>query len=306
MLEIKNLTICFGEGAPAVAEDICLTVNSGDRICIIGETGSGKSVLLQATLRLLPSNAIIHGEVLLDGKNLLTQPIEKLYAVRGHEIGYIPQSSGGSLNPLMTIGQQLNEAMHLNLSLSKKERKKRIIQMLRQYHLGDEERLYSRYPHQLSGGMRQRVLVIMGLCTNAPYVFADEPTKGIDFSRVQLIEESFRNLGNRALLCVTHDLQFAQNISQQITVLYAAQQVESGPTKEVLSVPLHPYTKALLMALPQNGAVATMGFAPPHQEFAYSGCRFYNRCSQRCEKCLTIPPMICVGERKVRCWLYAD
>lgn len=306
MLNIQNVSVRFGTSAPPVVENISLSVEIGEKTAIIGETGSGKSVLLLSILRLLPSSAIVTGQVFLEGQDLLQLPVESMCDIRGAKIGYIPQCGGTSLNPLMTIGRQLDEAMRLNKGMKASQRQQAVIEMLRYHRLGNEEKLVRQYPHQLSGGMRQRVLIIMGLCTNAPYIFADEPTKGVDASYIQLITQTLLNLGNRSLLCVTHDLMFARTIADQICVMYAAQQVELGAAEDVFVRPLHPYTQAMLRALPENGTEATMGFAPPHNEFAQHGCRFYDRCTRRQTRCLMPPPMVQMDNRKVRCWLYAD
>ena len=306
MLKIQNLTVRFGTSATPVVEDVSLTLRPGEKTAIIGETGSGKSVMLLSVLRLLPGSAVVTGQVSLDDQELLQLPIEKMYDIRGTKIGYIPQCGGTSLNPLMTIGRQLDEAMRLNKGMKASQRRQAVIEMLRYHRLGDEEKLVRQYPHQLSGGMRQRVLIIMGLCTNAPYVFADEPTKGVDTAYIRLITDTLSNLGDQSLLCVTHDILFAQAIADQICVMYAAQQVELGPAEDVFAHPLHPYTQAMIRALPENGAQATMGFAPPHNEFSQRGCRFYDRCTMRKACCQMPPPMVQVDNRKVRCWLYAD
>ncbi len=306
MLEVKNLSISFGADSPPVVEDVNLSIKDGTKTVIIGETGSGKSVLLLSILRLLPGNANICGSVILDGEELLSLDIKAMYSIRGRKIGYVPQSSGNSLNPLLTIGQQMDEAMRINSELNPHQRKQAIIKQLREFNLGNESKIYNLYPHQISGGMKQRVLVAMGLCTNAHYIFADEPTKGIDASRLELISRAFKNLDGRTLLCVTHDLAFAESIGDYATVMYAAQQVELCSVKDLFFNPLHPYTKAMLQALPKNGAKATMGFAPPHEEFTHKGCRFYDRCSDRCEQCLAPPPMVSIDGRKVRCWKYVD
>lgn len=306
MLEIQNLSVRFGKNAPYVVEKINLKIDEKTKTVIIGETGSGKSVLLLAILRLLPSNAIVEGNVFLNGEDLLSMEEKQMYAVRGKKIGYVPQSNGTSLNPLLRVGKQLDESLLINSKAGAAERKREILTLMQELELEKPEKVYKMYPHQLSGGMRQRVLLAMGLCTHAPYIFADEPTKGIDTSGVGRIIDKFAAIQDSTLLCVTHDLGFAEAVGEQAVVMYAAQQVECCAVKELVSNPLHPYTQAMLAALPENGAKVLMGFAPPHDEFENAGCRFYDRCPYRWEKCQSPPPILDIGKRKVRCWKYAD
>ena len=154
--------------------------------------------------------------------------------------------------------------------------------------------------------MRQRVLIAMGIAAGAGLVLADEPTKGLDRHRIALVEDAFQRLGERTLLCVTHDLHFAQTISSRVVVMYASQQIESGDSTSFFGEPLHPYSRAMLDALPENGLQANMGFAPPRKDtIAQSACHFYDRCAWRTEQCRKAPPLIEVDERAVRCWKYA-
>lgn len=305
MLKINNYSVRFSENGTAVCEDIVLTVKKGEKRIIIGETGSGKSVLLLGILKLLPEEAIVSGEVILNGIDLSSRTFEEMCEIREKKIAYIPQGSGNSLNPLMKIERQLGEAMGLYGFRNRKKRKEKVIEMLKRYNLGQEEKVAEAYPHQLSGGMKQRILVAMGMGKNADIILADEPTKGVDKKRRDLIEDDFIRQ-DTAILCITHDIHFARRVADFIVVMYAAQQVECCTKEEFFSEPLHPYSRALLDALPQNGAKVSMGFAPPHSEYKNYGCRFADRCPCKFEKCKEKPPLYQVGNRKVRCHLYAD
>lgn len=306
MLELKNITVRFGAGGVPVVEDVCLTVREGTKTVIIGETGSGKSVLILAILRLLPSTAIVTGEVIYQGIDVFSLSEEELAAMRGAKIAYVPQGSGNSLNPLHPIGKQVEESMAAGHLISKKELRGKVLALLKSFQLGDEEQLVKQYPHTLSGGMRQRVLVAMGVAPGADVVLADEPTKGLDAARVRLVENSFLRLEGKALICVTHDIAFARKIGEYVSVMYAAQQVEIASADDFFEQPLHPYARAMLAAIPENGLKAIVGFAPPHNEYLNHGCRFYARCPDKTNRCLAPPPLVELQNRKVRCWIYAD
>ena len=301
MLEIEGVSIRFGDNPEAVS-DTTFTVGDGDRLAVVGETGSGKSVLLLAALGLLPASARVTGSIRLNGRELLGCREREFNRIRGKEIAYIPQGSGNGLNPLYTVGHQLCEAIRKYQPCTRKEALVQAAALL-EYGVA----LCRSYPFQLSGGMRQRVLIAMGIAAGADLVLADEPTKGLDRRRIALVEDAFQRLGERTLLCVTHDLRFAHAISSRVVVMYASQQIESGDSPSFFAEPLHPYSRAMLEALPENGLHANMGFAPPRQDVdAQSVCHFYGRCPWRSERCRKAPPLMTVGKRKVRCWKYAD
>ena len=306
MLEIEGVSIRFGDNPEAVS-DTTFTVGDGDRLAGVGETGSGKSVLLLAALGLLPASARVTGSIRLNGRELLGCREREFNQIRGKEIAYIPQGSGNGLNPLYTVGHQLCEAIRKHQPCTRREALVQAAALLESFGLEHGAALCRSYPFQLSGGMRQRVLIAMGIAAGADLVLADEPTKGLDRRRIALVEDAFQRLGERTLLCVTHDLRFAHAISSRVVVMYASQQIESGDSPSFFAEPLHPYSRAMLEALPENGLHANMGFAPPRQDVdAQSVCHFYGRCPWRSERCRKAPPLMTVGKRKVRCWKYAD
>ena len=305
MLEIDSVSIRFGT-APEAVSDTSFSVQDGDRLAVIGETGSGKSVLLQAALGLLPATAKVSGRILLDGQDLLQCREREMNAIRGRRIAYIPQGSGNGLNPLYTVGHQMRETIRKHQKCTRSEAGDRAVALLESFGLENGQTLCRRYPFQLSGGMRQRVLIAMGIAAGADLVLADEPTKGLDQHRIALVEDAFQRLGARTLLCVTHDLRFARAIASRVVVMYASQQIESGDRDTFFAEPLHPYSRAMLEALPENGLRANMGFAPPRTDLtAQNACHFYDRCPLRGERCRCAPPLVSVGDRKVRCWNYA-
>lgn len=306
MLELKNVSIRFGKG-PAAVTDASFTVPKGRRTIVIGETGSGKSVLLLAILGLLPSNAQLDGEILFEGRDLVALNQKQMDAVRGAQISYIPQGSGNGLDPLYTVGRQIDETIIKHRRLSRMAARTQTEALLTRFGIEDAHRMARAYPFAYSGGMRQRALIAMGIAADARLILADEPTKGLDQHRIQSVVEAFEQLDGCTLLCVTHDLRLAQKIADRVVVMYASQQIESCESADFFSDPLHPYSRAMIEALPENGLNASMGFAPPREdEQAQSACHFYERCSERCECCRQAPPMIEVGDRKVRCWKYAD
>ena len=307
MLAIKDLSVEFMSGHNVKAVDrVSLNVQKGMNTTIIGETGSGKSVLILSILRLLPSSAKVTGKVVFDNSDLFQMSKKEIESIRGRKISYIPQGSGNALNPLLKIGYQVAESTITHKIITKKQAPQKSIDLLKRFNLGNEERRINDYPHTLSGGMKQRVLVAMGISAGAGLILADEPTKGLDKSRVFMVVDCFQRLESETILCVTHDLDFAQAIGDYVAVMYAAQIVEYAKKDDFFSKPLHPYSEALIDSMPENGLKALKGFAPPHDTYSYSGCRFFDRCSFKSGKCCSNPPFIELGVRKVRCWKYAD
>lgn len=306
MLELQNVGIRFGEG-PAAVEDTSFSVPDGLRTLVIGETGSGKSVLLLAILGLLPRSASVRGQILLNGRDLLALSQRQMNDVRGKQISYIPQGSGNGLNPLYTVGRQIDESIRKQRRASAREARRMTEALLTRFGIENAPRLANAYPHTYSGGMRQRALIAMGIASDAGLVLADEPTKGLDRHRIGMVIDAFQKLEGRTLLCVTHDLRLAKALADRIVVMYASQQIESCDGASFFAEPLHPYSRAMLDALPENGLQANLGFAPPRTDVqAQCACHFYDRCACRDDRCRRMPPMIEVGERKVRCWKYVD
>lgn len=304
MLNIHNINVKFtGQSSLEVVRGFDLVVKRGEKTILLGESGSGKSMVLLAILGLLPATAQISGRVMWNRQNLLTLPRPELEKIRGREIAYIPQGGGNGLNPVMRIGNQLTEGIPL---ANEADRQAFAIRLLKRFSIGNEEKVSRQYPHMLSGGMKQRVLIASGTARGAQLVLADEPTKGLDKNRVAEVMQIFQEMPDITLLCVTHDLLFAQGLASQIVVLYAATVLEYGTQQDFFTCPLHPYSQALIAALPENGLQVLDGFAPPRAELCRGGCVFAARCLHRTEQCNQEPPFFYRGTQKVRCWRYAD
>lgn len=305
-MEIKDLSVQFGKADSAqVLQDMNLTLCERDKIAIIGETGSGKSILLLTVLGLLPEQAVVSGSVTYQNKSLLTMGRKELDKIRGYEISYIPQGSGSSMNPLMKVGLQIGEPLMIHKDYTKKNAIAESVRLLRLFNIGHEEKRALDYPHTFSGGMKQRALIGMGIAAGASIIFADEPTKGLDERRIRMVEESFELLEDKTWICVTHDLNFAKKIGQKISVMYSSFQVEYGEAEDIFADPYHPYTKDILRAMPENGLQHNRKFSEKGK-IVRTGCRYQNMCEEASEKCQIAPPMVeCKNGRKVRCWNYA-
>ena len=255
LLDVKNVSVrlASGHGVQAV-ENVSLTVNKKEKVCIVGETGSGKSILLLAILHLLPENAIVTGEAFFEGEDMIRMKRRQLDKIRGARISYVPQGSGNGLNPLLTVGFQVAEPMIEHQKIGKKEAIAEAVKLMKRFH------------------------IIAG----ADMILADEPTKGLDEERIEMVVDAFHSLKDQAVLCVTHDLNSAREISDSISVMYASNQVEYASAKELLEHPLHPYTQDMIAAMPENGLHFSEGFAMAHEDYAEGGCKYAPRCRLRC------------------------
>lgn len=306
-LKIQNVSVTFTSGRTVQAvENVNIDVDEKDKVAIVGETGSGKSILLLAVMGLLGEDAKVTGNAVFDGVDLMKLSRKQLDKIRGARISYIPQGSGNGMNPLYKVGFQVGEPLMEHCGVKKQQAILKAVELLRRFRLGKEEKLVLQYPHTYSGGMRQRALIAMGIGAGADMLLADEPTKGLDENKVELVVESFRMLKDKTILCVTHDLNFASRISNYICVMYAASQVEYASTKEIIENPLHPYTRDMLAAMPENGLHYRAGFAMAHEDYKTLGCKYAPRCQECFEQCSKKPPMVNLNGHKVRCWKYLE
>ena len=303
MIEIRNLTVSFGGHLPVV-DSLNLDIEAGKTTVIVGESGSGKSVTIAAILRLLPHEADVSGSIKLDGNELLGLDETEMNRLRGRVLGYVPQGGGNSMHPLLSVGEQVAEPIAVHEKLPKKRAFQSAIEWLGKMGLTPAEKVARAYPHTLSGGMKQRALIAMGAAGGAQTLLADEPTKGLDYKRIAQVEELFGGLHGRTILCVTHDLRFAKNIADNVCVMYGGEAVELADAESFFAEPLHPYSKMLISALPENGMSCPNGFTPPLE--ARSGCLFYERCPSREDACRQGTQTVNVGNHRVRCRLYAD
>ena len=257
LLEIKNLEVAFKtqNGMVKALKGIDITLMAGKTLAIVGESGSGKSTTAHAIINLLPgSGKITGGEVLFDGKDLSKLSQKEIQFIRGREIGFVPQDPMANLNPVWSIGFQVEEAIRANgIAKGRAEVKKRAIQVLKEAGLEDADKRMKQFPHQFSGGMRQRVLIGMGLSSSPKLLIADEPTSALDVTVQRRILDHLETLtrdSGTALLFITHDLGLAAERAEQLVVMYKGKVVESGPSREILANPLHPYTQRLVAAAP--------------------------------------------------------
>ena len=294
LLEIKDLVTVFhtsGGRLPAV-DGVSLSIERGRTLGLVGESGCGKSVTAMSTLRLVSSPGRIEsGSITFttegESIDLVTTSEKQLRKVRGGRIGMIFQEPMTSLNPVFTIGNQIAEVVQLHRKVSRSEARSRALEMLRLVRVADPEQRLDAYPHQLSGGMRQRVMIAIALACEPDLIIADEPTTALDVTIqaqiLELLDELQSRLGT-AILLITHDLGVVAETCDDVAVMYAGRIVEQASAVELFSHPMHPYTKGLLQARPNvdardSGPLATIpGMVPPPQDFP-SGCRFHPRCS---------------------------
>ena len=306
-LLFDNLQVTFrlpgGQNIKAV-DGVTLPVLKGQVTGLIGESGCGKSVLGMALLGLLPPYAAVEGTISLDGETLTPQSAR---AKLGREIGLIPQNPADSLNPGRTVGAHLREAL-LPLKLGRAAAKEKGLALLTAFGFAQPERIWKAYPHELSGGMQQRVLCAVGAACSPQWMLADEPTKGLDKHLLGQVLDTLKTLpeqGVESMLVITHDLELARALCHHVAVMYAGQVLEWG--ENVLSQPLHPYTCAFLDALPENGFQPMDGVAPRAGE-RLPGCPFAPRCPHCMSRCERERPPETQPQpgRRVRCFLYAE
>ncbi len=300
LLEVINLKVCFKteSGVVKAVDGVSFEVFEGERFVLVGESGSGKSVLAQAILRLLPKNAEIEGKVIFEGRNLLELSEDEMRKIRGKEIAWIPQSQT-ALNPVLTVGFQCAEPLMEHFGMKRSSALAKILGIFDFLGIGGRA---EDYPHQFSGGMRQRVLVAMGISAEPRLIIADEPTKGLDAAKRGQVAELFQRV-DKTMLIITHDLQFAESLADRIAVMYCGEIVEISSAKDFFSNPLHPYSQGLLNSLPSRGLKPIPGFQPSLVNLP-KGCRFRERCWLADDRCKERPPLARVGDRLVRCWMY--
>ena len=289
VLKVSGLKVSFRSdaGTASVLDDVGLTLQRGQVLGVVGESGCGKSTLIRAIMGILPKAARINaGQILFQGEDLLAYTEDKLNRqVRGSRIGFIPQDPWLSLNPVFKVGTQMLEIMrdHAPRGAGRREHVARLVNLLRRLRVADPERALERYPHQFSGGQRQRLLIAAALACSPELVIADEPTTALDVTTqheiLLLLRELVEEVGV-SLLFVTHDLGVVAELCDVVSVIYAGQTVESGPVQAILNEPVHPYTRALLACHPQRqAAFAGIAGAVPSALQMPAGCRFAPRCS---------------------------
>jgi peptide/nickel transport system ATP-binding protein/oligopeptide transport system ATP-binding protein len=316
LLEVRDLRVSFASEAgplPAV-RGLSLRMAKGETLALVGESGCGKSVTALALLRLLGEGAQVRAAQLrFRGRDLLGVDDEEMRKLRGREIGMIFQEPMTSLNPVFRIGDQIGEVLELHRGLSREEARRGAVELLGRVRIADAARRATQYPHELSGGMKQRVMIAMALACDPALLVADEPTTALDVTIQAQILELLRALQQElgmAMLLITHDLGVVAQYAERVAVMYAGELVEEAPVRELFRDPLHPYTRALLRALPrpgQRGRLAAIEGSVPTPDELPPGCAFAGRCGEALPRCPGEPPLVvAVRGRPVRCWLHAE
>lgn len=308
LLKVSGVSVSIptGQGTVHAVDDAAFSINKHEVFSLIGESGSGKSILGQAIMRLLPPNAMFSGKVELGGKDISALSEKEMQKVRGKTVASIAQNPYLAMNPGIRVGTQVAEPMRAHLGMGKKDAKDRTCRALKYFDILPPEVREREYPFQYSGGMLQRAMVAMGTAADPELIIADEPTKGVDVLKRRNIAAIFQKVASKgcAFLLITHDVGFARAMSDRIAVNYCGQIIEIAGKDAFFKEPLHPYSQALLDAVPERGMHPIPGSSPSMIEVP-EGCRFHPRCPHKTEKCLKNPPVVELEGRCVRCWMYA-
>ena len=314
MLDVEHLCVSFedrdGNPLPAVT-DVSFSMKEGSVTCLVGESGCGKSLTARACLRVLPPTARASGSVLLQGRDLSTLPERAMRRVRGHAMAMICQEPMTALNPVLTVGEQAAEPLRVHLGLTRREARERVVELFRMVGIPSPEERYAVYPHELSGGMRQRVMIAMALACKPEVLLADEPTTALDPTIQGQILAILRQQScerEMAVLLITHDLGVVAQTADSVGIMYAGHLVEYGQTGAIFDHPLHPYTRGLMDSAPSRstmhlhrlpaipGTVPPLGKIPP-------GCPFHPRCPRASRRCReAFPTVTASGGHCVACW----
>ena len=319
LLEIKDLCVEFKTMAGTVhaVDHLSYTLHRGEKLGIVGESGSGKSVSSLAMMQLIPNppGKVTGGQILYNGKDLVKLSEREMEKIRGNEISMIFQEPMTSLNPIIRCGKQIAESLQLHRGMKKKEAMEEAIKMMQAVGIANPQARAYEYPHQMSGGMRQRVMIAMALACQPQILIADEPTTALDVTIQAQILDLIRDLNqkmNTSVVFITHDLGVVSELCDTVIVMYNGHIVEKAPVADIFREPLHPYTQGLLSAIPritkERKPLSTIEGMVPNPVERIKGCRFWPRCPKACDRCRKEEPSVfSVGEnRQVRCWLYAQ
>ncbi len=322
LLQIQNLKTYFytDDGVVKAVDGVDFEVGRGEVLGLVGESGCGKSVTSFSVLRLVDSpGRIVDGKVFFEGRNLLEMDEKEMTKVRGNQISMIFQQPQSSLNPVFTVGDQVVEVLRIHSNMSKEDAWKRAVELFRLVGIPDAEKKAKTYPHEMSGGQAQRIMIAMALALNPMLLIADEPTTALDVTIQAQILDLMRDLRNRlntSVILITHDLGVIAEMADRVAVMYAGQIIEEAGVVELFEKPLHPYTQGLIASVPVLGEVKdeldTIHGSVPDLIDMPPGCRFAPRCEAREKYSLGIcsqkePNLIQTGKgHKVRCWLYQD
>jgi len=318
LLAVDDLAVSFSQAGRKrlVLDGVSLTVKRGEIVTIVGESGSGKTVTALAIARLLGEQGVIErGSIALDGRELTTLSEAEIRALRGRDVAMVFQEPMTSLNPLLPVGFQIAEALTEHLGLSRRQALARAGALMAQVGIADSERRLTSYPHELSGGMRQRVMIAMAMACRPQLLIADEPTTALDVTvQAQILEllRELRTASGTAIMLITHDMGVVAEMADRVMVMYAGQIVEEAAVGRLFAAPAHPYTGLLLQSIPPTGAKRQTLFAipggPPTPGAMPVGCRFHPRCPFAMAQCRTVPPPLeaAADGGSVRCWRAGD
>ncbi|KQL43940.1 peptide ABC transporter ATP-binding protein [Brevibacillus choshinensis] len=314
VLEVKQLKTHFktANGIVKAVDGVDLTIYEGETVGIVGESGCGKSVTSLSVMGLLPKPMayIEQGRILFSGRDITQLSEREMRKLRGNEISMIFQEPMTSLNPVFTIGQQLSEPLKQHTRLSKKEIRQAVIAMLQSVGIPRAEQIMNEYPHQLSGGMRQRAMISLAMLCQPKLLIADEPTTALDVTiQAQILQlmKEIKARTNMAMMLITHDLGVVAEMCDRVTVMYAGQVVESADVRTIFNRPTHPYTQGLLASLPtsneRKGELQSIPGSVPRPDEVPVGCAFAPRCSYATDRCREErPPLIAIENQLCRCW----
>lgn len=316
LLRLDSLSVTFqtDDGPLPAVRDVSFNLPHGHITCLVGESGCGKSLTAKAILRLTPDNARLGGNIILDGQDILRLPQRDMRSIRGRRVGMIFQEPMTSLNPVLKIGEQVAEPLRLHMAMSRTEARNETMALLTEVGIPSPESRYDDYPHQLSGGMRQRVMIAMALSCRPGLLLADEPTTALDATIqgqiLRLIRARSQERG-MAVLLITHDLGVAAQMAHAVGVMYAGRLAEYAPAHELFAHPLHPYAQGLLQAAPSARSrglnrLPTIPGSVPSLRSMPAGCPFHPRCPQAMPLCHEeMPPFFDLGaQHRVACWLH--
>jgi len=315
ILEIKNLVTGYQgkDGFVKAVDGVSFNINRGETICIVGESGSGKSVTSMSIMRLVEfeNGKILDGEIKFNGEELTTKSNDEMRKIRGSKISMIFQEPLTALNPVFTIGKQITEAILFHQSISKKEALKQAEELVRLVGISDPKARLKQYPHELSGGMRQRVMIAIALASEPELLIADEPTTALDVTiEAQILEllRTLRRERNMSIMLITHDIGVAAEMANRIIIMYAGKIMEISDTIDLFDQPLHPYSKGLLDSVPRMDGergvqLNSIKGSIPRLNEVPKGCRFSPRCPYATDKCHDEEPLLEIrGNRQVACW----
>jgi oligopeptide/dipeptide ABC transporter ATP-binding protein len=320
LLSLENLSTHYvsqqGTRVVRAVDDVTLSLRAGETLGIVGESGSGKSTLALSILRLLPTAArIVGGRLMFEGENLLDKSDEEMRRVRGKRIAMILQDPMASLNPLFSIGDQVGEPIRVHEGAKRATAWQRAVQLLKSVRIASPETRVTQFPHEMSGGMRQRIVGAIGISCEPRLLIADEPTTSLDLTIQAQYLNLLRDLQRAhglALIFITHNLGIVAKMCDQLAVMYAGQVVEQGPVRQIFSQPAHPYSQALLGSIPRMTSgrerLTAIDGQPPDLAALPAGCAFAPRCPSAIDRCrLEAPPEFALGGgRTARCWLAAS